>query len=274
MESPGLSTSRQVGHRGSLSRQGRGYEPAVDISKLPLAFREPSRGHVVLSREIGKTTHRGSTRLLAVAVMLVAATAPGSEGAAPRHVIYLHGRIVQQEQSARPRHPRFGYYELEGIEKALRDRGFVVHAGIRPRSASVSESADRVVDEIRGLLAQGAPADHVTVVGASMGGAIALVASARLQNPEVRFCVLGGCLAESVRRVPESEGKGLSGHILSIREASDDLTGPCPTWSEDGKPRSGLCAREVVLHTGLSHGFLYRPLPEWIDPVVEWAAKP
>lgn len=27
--------------------------------------------------------------------------------------------------------------------------------------------------------------------------------------------------------------------------------------------------------TGLAHGFLYRPLPEWVDPVVEWAlAKP
>jgi hypothetical protein len=230
-------------------------------------------GPSFLAKRRRVSTGRGALAAL-TAVLAASALAVGAEGERARHVIYLHGRIVQQEQSARPRHPRFGYYELEGIEKALRDRGFVVHAEIRPRSASVGESAARLVDEVRRLLAQGVPADHVTVVGASMGGAIALVASARLQNPELRFCVLGGCLAESVRHVPESEGKGLSGHILSIREASDDLTGPCPTWTEGGKPRSGLSAREIVLHTGLSHGFLYRPLPEWVDPVVEWAQKP
>jgi len=32
-----------------------------------------------------------------------------------------------------------------------------------------------------------------------------------------------------------------------------------------------LVAREMVLNTGLSHGFFYRPLPEWVDPVVAWA---
>ena len=39
-----------------------------------------------------------------------------------RHLIYLHGRIVQEQQSARPRHPQFGYYELEEILDAFRDR--------------------------------------------------------------------------------------------------------------------------------------------------------
>ncbi len=35
-------------------------------------------------------------------------------------------------------------------------------------------------------------------------------------------------------------------------------------------PRNRV-AREIVVHTGLGHGFLYRPLPEWLNPVVEWA---
>jgi hypothetical protein len=95
-------------------------------------------------------------------------------------LIYLHGRIVQEQQSARPRHPRFGYYELEGILAAFRDRGFVVSGEIRP------------------------------------------------------------------------------------------MTRSCPSWTND--PSSGLAAREIVLATGLGHGFLYRPLPEWVDPVVEWAS--
>jgi len=191
-----------------------------------------------------------------------------------RHLIYLHGRIVQEQQSARPRHPQFGYYVLEKILEAFRKRGFHVSGDIRPKSASVSDSADRVVVQIRRLLESGVPADHVTVVGASMGAAIALLASARLQNPDVRFCVLGACLSESVRGFFASEGKGPIGRLLVIRESSDDSTSPCPPWKDclDSKPR--LIAREMLLNTGLSHGFLYRPLSEWVNPVVEWAAAP
>jgi hypothetical protein len=29
--------------------------------------------------------------------------------------------------------------------------------------------------------------------------------------------------------------------------------------------------REIVLRTGLGHGFLYRPLPEWMTPALAWA---
>jgi pimeloyl-ACP methyl ester carboxylesterase len=209
----------------------------------------------------------------AVVAVLLAGAAVGwaADSVPPRHLIYLHGRIVQEQQNARPQHPRFGTYELEKILAAFRSRGFVVSGEIRPKSASVSDSAERVVKEVRRLLASGVPADHVTVVGASMGASIALLASVRRQNPGVRFAVLGTCLTENVRGLLGSEGKGPSGHILAIREESDDLVGLCPAWKSDPASRSPLVAREIVLHTGLSHGFLYRPLPEWVDPVVEWA---
>ncbi len=180
----------------------------------------------------------------------------------PRHLIYLHGRIVQEQRSGRPRHPQFGYYELDKILDAFRDRGFDVSGEIRPKAASVSEAADRVVAQVRRLLESGVPADDVTVVGASMGAAVALRASARLQKPDVRFCVLGGCLSESVRGLLADEGKAPSGHVLSIREATDDSTGACKPWKTDLDSRSLLVAREIVLDTGLGHGFLYRPLPE------------
>jgi len=203
-------------------------------------------------------------------VVLLAFSSAGraDETAPPRHLIYLHGRIVQEGQSARPRHPRFGYYEMESILAALRDRGFVVTGEMRPKAASVGESADRLVAQVRGLLGSGVPADHVTVVGASMGAGIALVASARLQNRELRFAVLGACLSANVRAILGSEGQGPTGHVLSIREASDDSTEPCPAFNESGP---SLEAREILLRTGLAHGFLYRPLPEWVGPVVDWA---
>jgi hypothetical protein len=198
-----------------------------------------------------------------------------AEQPAPRHLIYLHGRIVQDQQSARPRHPRFGYYEMEAITAAFRTRGFAVSGEIRPKSATVATSADRVVAQVRRLLDSGVPAEHVTVVGASMGAAIALEAAARLQQPRLRLAVLGACLSGSIRDMVAREGRGPSGHLLSIREASDNVTEPCPSWKNASGRSPSLDAREIVLHTGLAHGFLYRPLPEWVDPVAEWAlAKP
>jgi pimeloyl-ACP methyl ester carboxylesterase len=198
---------------------------------------------------------------------------PSRDESSARHLIYLHGRIVQDTQSARPRSPRFGYYELDRIRDTFQSRGFVVTAEIRPRSASVSDSADHVVEEIHRLLASGVPPDHVTVVGASMGASIALQAWVRLKNPDVRFCTLGACVEKGVGALLRAGPKVPLGPLLSLREASDDFTEPCPSWGQDPELAARARVREIVLHTGLAHGFLYRPLPEWVDPVVEWATN-
>jgi pimeloyl-ACP methyl ester carboxylesterase len=148
-----------------------------------------------------------------------------------------------------------------------------VSGELRSRSATESGAADDLVAQVRRLLAAGVPPSQVTVVGASVGAGITLIASARLQNKDLRFAVLGACLSESVRQILGGEGKAPSGKMLSVREASDESTQPCAAWSNSpGAP--SLDAREIVLHTGLSHGFLYRPLPEWVDPTVQWAMAP
>jgi pimeloyl-ACP methyl ester carboxylesterase len=213
---------------------------------------------------------RNTASGLAVIAVLLAGSA-GSGAPAPRHLIYLHGRIVQEQQSVRPRHPQYGHYELEAILEAFRTRGFVVRGEIRPKAVSVSEAADRVVEQARELLKGGVPAHHVTIVGASMGASIGLLASVRLQNPDVRFGVLGACLSENVRGLVADEGMAPKGHVLAIREASDELSTPCPSWKNDAQSWPGLDGREIVIHTGLSHGFLYRPLADWVNPVAEWA---
>lgn len=195
-----------------------------------------------------------------------AATAPGA-----RHLIYLHGRIVQQAQSPRPRHPDFGFYELDEILAAFRQRGFVVEGEIRPRGTSVEESADHVVERLRGLLSSGVAPQRITVVGASMGAGIALLAAARLGDPEVRFAVLGACLSANVRHLAAAEGAPPSGHVLAIREASDEATAGCPPWADDAELAPRLVAREIEIDTGLRHGFLYRPLAVWLEPVLAWA---
>ena len=72
----------------------------------------------------------------AVGLLLGSAASLAREPGPTNHLIYLHGRIVQEQQSARPEHPRFGVYELEEILDAFRARGFVVSGEIRPRAAS------------------------------------------------------------------------------------------------------------------------------------------
>jgi len=111
-------------------------------------------------------------------------------------------------------------------------------------------------------------------IRASMGASIALLAATRLPNPDVRFGILGACLSESVRGLVAAGGKAPSGNMLAIREATDDLTEPCPAWTADAAKVPGLSASEIVVNTGLGHGFLYRPLPEWIDAVVALANAP
>lgn len=95
--------------------------------------------------------------------------------------------------------------------------------------------------------------------------------SVSLQNQDVRYCILGGCLSENVRGIEADEGKSPSGRLLSIRETSDDLTGACPSWRNGITAAAPLVAREIVLQPGLRHEFIYRRLPEWVNPVAEWA---
>ena len=210
---------------------------------------------------------------IAAALVLSSSLAASAGDPAARHLIYLHGRIVQEQQSARPKHPEFGYYELDQIVKTFEKRGFTVTDGIRPKGATLDESAAKVVDQVRGLLASGVPASRIAVVGGSMGAAIALRASLRLQNPAVGFSVLGACMSQSVPQLLSEYGQKPAGRILAIREKSDKTSEPCPPWSDDARSRATLTVRELVLETGLRHGFLYRPLPEWVEPVVEWSTR-
>jgi len=212
--------------------------------------------------------------VLCAAGSLAGSTCGAAEAPDPRgHVVYLHGRIVQVEQSSRPVHPRFGPYEQDAIIGAFRAHGFVVEGEVRSKDATVESAAERTVSRVRELLAAGVPPERIGVVGASMGAGIALLASSRLWEPEVRYVVLGACLSRNVSALTASEGRAPRGRILSIREKSDETTEPCPAFAA-GAAGPGLHAREILLETGLAHGFLYRPLPEWFDPAVSWLRAP
>jgi pimeloyl-ACP methyl ester carboxylesterase len=219
-----------------------------------------------------------SRLLVGAAAVLLSAWAPGTSALPPSELdkpqlVYLHGRIVGEQQNRRPKHPQFGYYELDAILDTFRQRGFAVSSELRPKGQALAGAAETAVARVRSLQAAGVPSARITVLGASMGAEVALLASVKLRDPDLRFALLGACLSLSVPELVAERGHGPAGHLLAIREKSDETSEPCPPWSEDAASRGRLEVREIVLDTGLRHGFLYRPLREWVDPVVDWATR-
>jgi len=181
-----------------------------------------------------------------------------------RYLIYLHGAIIERA-GVRPTHPEFGVYEYQEILEVLAGHGFVVISEARPAGTDGTAYAARVADQVRALIKDGVPPEHIVVVGFSKGGGIAITASSILSEDSLNFVFMGACgpwLDSRLEIVPH-------GRLLALREASDDLVGSC----------EGLFARatsegeqkEIILELGGGHGAFYRPRPEWIDPVVEWA---
>jgi len=182
-----------------------------------------------------------------------------------RYLIYLHGTIIES-QGVRPTHPRFGVYEYEEILATLAERGFAVISEARPSGTEAAAYADKVVGQVRGLLAAGVPPEHVAVVGFSKGGMIAILTSSKLADERVIFVFIAAC-GPWLESMPEVVPHG---RTLALREISDDLVGSCEGLFN--RAQGGAEHSEIILHLGGGHGAFYRPHPEWVEPVIEWAS--
>jgi predicted esterase len=180
------------------------------------------------------------------------------------YLIYLHGRIIEEE-GLRPTSPKFGVYEYEKILEGFAGRGFVVISEPRPRNADVGVWSDKTNEQVRTLLRAGVPPEHISVVGFSKGGGIALLAASKLGEPRVNFVILAGCSSW-----PSSEEESLQGRILSMYDASDDVATTCQKTFDQAK--GPLIHEEVVLKLGTGHGAFYRP-GDWLGQVAEWVKK-
>jgi hypothetical protein len=192
---------------------------------------------------------------------------PANIDARARYLFYLHGRIVE-DGGIRPVSERHGVYEYEKILETFKGAGFVVISEARAKDTDVKQYAAKVVAQINALLKAGAPPRNVTVVGASKGSMIAMQTSTLLKQGDVNFVLIAGC-GEQTSRNPELS---LSGRVLSIYDTSDEGAGTCEKLFARS---AGLNRRgEVKLSLNLGHGFIYRPLKEWVEPAVEWAKQP
>ncbi len=202
--------------------------------------------------------------LLAAAGTIIAHPPPKPDPGA-LYLFYLHGRIVQ-EQGRGAVSPKYGTYEYDAIVRRFADAGFVVISEIRPRGSDVKAYAEYVANRIGRLLDAGVPARRITVVGASMGGIITMQVSNRRSERDLGYVIMGCCDRDTLKL-----GGGLHGDVLSIYEVSDEGEQSCaPQFT-----RAGALTRhaEIRLDTRLGHGFLFRPLPEWIDPIINRARE-
>lgn len=204
--------------------------------------------------------------LLTIAAALPAGAAPAKPDAPQRYLFYLHGRIVE-DQGPKGVSPRYGAYDYPGILAAFRARGLRVVSEVRPSGTDPSVYADKVVGEVRALLARGVPASHITIVGASKGAVITSLVSTRLREPGLRYVLLANCNDWLIR----THDPRLTGEALSIYERSDDLGCSCRPLAA----RSPGLERfsEIAPNTGLGLGMVYRPLPAWIDPAARRAMR-
>ena len=213
---------------------------AVALSATPGAQKTPERG-AVLDR------------------------VPQTPDVKARHVIYLHGRIIE-EQGRRPTHPTWGTYEYQQILDRLAAEGLSVLSEQRPPMTDMDAFADHVADQVRALLRAGVPPERVSVVGFSKGGGIAMRASALLKNPRINFVFLAAC------GDGDFSGSKIEvwGRILSVYETSDEVGRSCQgLFAKSGATGA---RSEIRINLGEEHGAFFRPHREWLAPVLTWVA--
>ena len=183
-----------------------------------------------------------------------------------RYLFYLHGAIIE-EQGVRPVSPEFGVYEYEAILDSLAVEGFVVISEVRGPHTDGKTYAHKVAAQIDTLLAAGVAPEHVSVVGFSKGGGIAVIVASLVENNDVNYVFMATCV-NWIRAWPRLN---LRGRILSVYEASDNIAGSCA----DAFRAMGLETEhvELELHIGEGHGSFYRPRSEWLAPVFDWLTE-
>ena len=199
---------------------------------------------------------------------------PKSIDTTKHYLFYIHGRIIE-EQGIPAMDPVFGEYEYQPILERFSSYGVVVISEQRVKNTDPIEYAKRIQEQVTTLLNAGVPATNITVVGASKGAFIAIYVSHFLENQEIKFVIMGICNSEIVADLKQNR-IFLYGKVLSIYDSADyQYGGSCEELFALSEGNKGLSRYdEIVLNIGTGHGILYKPLDEWITPVIQWARDP
>ncbi|MFK7933387.1 MAG: alpha/beta hydrolase [Saprospiraceae bacterium] len=180
-----------------------------------------------------------------------------------QHIFYLHGRIVEL-QGANAEHPQFGKYLYHDIIDSLKTENTIVHHDLRPADVDFNAYAERIAQQIDSLIQMKVAPEYITVVGASKGAVLAMYISHLNPNP-INYVLL----AANNDYIERENDWRLHGRILGIYERSDSLAGKhYRHWI--ARSTEAVRFEEIEINTGLGHGFLYRPLGEWLELTRGW----
>ena len=181
-------------------------------------------------------------------------------------IFFLHNRFLETHKLDEL-HPKFGRVEYKEIITKFESNGFKVISEKRNRNVNTREYAIKVVKEIKELIKKGINPRKITIVGTSKGGYIAQYVSTFANNQYLNFVFIGSFRNTDINRIPEIN---FCGNILTIYEKTDPLG-----TSAIERKKFSTCNiqhfKEIELNTGLRHGFLFKPLKEWMVPTMKWA---
>jgi hypothetical protein len=197
---------------------------------------------------------------------------PDSIDPTKQYMFYLHGKIIEDE-GIPAFSTEYGEYEYQAILEKLSRNGFVVISEQRAKNTDGVEYAKRVTEQIETLLEAGVLAKNISIVGASKGAWISIYVSHLLGNDEVKYVIMAICNPENLELFIQDQIL-LYGNVLSIYDSSDELAGSCQELFLRSEANGLSNYEEVVLNVRTGHGMLYKPLDEWIIPVIQWVGRP
>jgi len=183
-----------------------------------------------------------------------------------RYIIFLHNRFLETHH-LNELHPQYGRTEYKEIINEFEKAGFTVISEIRQGNVNARNYAIRVIEQIDSLVNRGSSPNRITIIGTSKGGYIAQYVSTLANNPNLNFVFIASFRNSDIQNIPEIN---YCGNILTIYEKSD----PFGVSAVERKITSSCKIRnfkEVELNTEMRHGFIFKPLKEWIQPSIEWA---
>jgi hypothetical protein len=197
---------------------------------------------------------------------------PESVDSTKHYLFYLHGKIIE-DQGIPAVSPDYGEYDYKAILEKLSSFGFVVISEQRVKNTDSMEYAKKIREQVSALLKAGVPAENITIVGASKGAGITIFVSHLLENEDINYVIMAICDPTTVEVLKQNE-ISLHGNVLSIYDSTDELAGSCQEFFSFSEGKGISKHNEIVLHVGTGHGILFKPLDEWIIPVIQWAGKP
>lgn len=184
------------------------------------------------------------------------------------YLFFLHGRFLE-EHALEEKHPSYGTYEYLEILRAFEQEDFIVFSEKRARNTNARDYALKVKNQIDRLLERGVAANKITIIGTSKGGYIAQYISTFAKNPDLNFIFIASYREDDITLIPEIN---FCGNILTIFEKTDEYG-----VSAISRKENSNCTinhfKEIELNTRLKHGFLFKPLKEWIEPSIDWAKR-